>query len=151
MATRHFHQARPGRYGGAMNHPSPATGFSPVTLGAIAAAALAGGTGVGLGAYAAHGAPAELAKGLALASIYALIHGLALIAAALVHDRAAGSLTGRWLLRASMAAFALGMALFCGGIVFATGTAPVGGSLLMAGWLALALGAGALLFKAGKP
>jgi uncharacterized membrane protein YgdD (TMEM256/DUF423 family) len=133
-----------------MNDPSPATGFSPVTLTAILTAALAGLSGVVLGAYAAHGAPAELREGLSVAALYALIHGLALIAAALVHERAAGACAARWLLRISMLAFALGIALFSGGIFFRAGTAALGGTLLIGGWLGLALGSGALLFTAGK-
>lgn len=148
METRRFHPGRQGRYAGAMNDPSPAMGFSPVTLTAILTAALAGLAGVVLGAYAAHGAPAELREGLSVAALYALIHGLALIAAALIHDRAAAA--ARWLLRVSMLAFAFGIALFSGGIFLASGTAPLGGTLLIGGWLVLALGSGALLFKAGK-
>jgi uncharacterized membrane protein YgdD (TMEM256/DUF423 family) len=133
-----------------MNDPSPAMGFSPITLTAILTAALAGLSGVVLGAYAAHGAPAELREGLSVAALYALIHGLALIAAAFIHDRAAGTRGARWLLRISMLAFALGVALFSGGIFFRTGTAALGGTLLIGGWLGLALGSGALLFTAGK-
>ena len=134
-----------------MNDPSPFAGLSPITLLAIVVAALAGLSGTGLGAWAAHGAPAELREGLATASLYALIHGLALIAAALVQDRAAGSLPARWLLRVSMLAFALGIALFSGGIFFQAGTAALGGTLLIGGWLVFALGAGALLLTPGKP
>ena len=150
METRRFHRGRQGRYAGAMNDPSPAKGFSPITLAAILTAALAGLSGVVLGAYAAHGAPADLREGLSVAALYALIHGLALIAAALVHDRAVGARAARWLLQISMLAFAFGIALFSGGIFLASGTAPLGGTLLIGGWLVLALGSGALLFKAGK-
>lgn len=129
-----------------MNGPSPATGFRPITVAAIFWAALAGLSGVVLGAYAAHWAPADLREGLSVAALYALIHGLALIAAALIHDRVSGARAALWLLRISMLAFASGIVLFSGGIFLQIGTAPVGGSLLMAGWLVLALGAGALLF-----
>ena len=126
-------------------------GFSPITLTAILTAALAGLSGVALGAYAAHGAAADLRDGLSVAALYALIHGLALIAAALIHDRASGARAACWLLRVSMLCFAFGIALFSGGIFLATGTAPLGGTLLIVGWLGLALGSGGLLFKAAKP
>lgn len=38
-----FHLARPGRYAKTMNDPSPAMGFSAITLSAIFVAALAAG------------------------------------------------------------------------------------------------------------
>lgn len=133
-----------------MNGSARGSGVSSITLAAIFTAALAGLAGVVLGAYAAHWAPAELRDGLSVASNYALVHALALIAAGLVHDRASGTCASIWLLRISMLAFASGIALFSGGLYLRIGTAPTGGILLMAGWLLLAFGAGTLLFKTGR-
>jgi len=147
MKTRCFQCVPLGLYAGTMNDHSPAHGFSLVTLSAIFIAALAGLFGVALGAYAAHGAPTELRERLSVASFYALIHGVAIIATALIHDHAVNTPIASWLLRISMMSFAFGIALFSGGIYLATGTAPLGGILLIAGWLAMALGSGILLFK----
>ena len=143
----------------------PAMGMTRINAAAIAFGALAGLGGVTLGAYAAHGAAPEIRPGLETASIYAMIHGLALIAAALVHDRAAGG-TGthrtiahptvaQWIITLSMLAFAFGTLFFSGGIFLGAfelypGTAPLGGILLIAGWLGLVLGALTLLFQGNR-
>lgn len=127
---------------------------------ALAFGALLGLGGVTLGAYAAHGAAPDLRAGLETASLYALIHGLALMAAALIHDRATGG-TGthraiahltaaRRVIALSMLALALGTLFFSGGIFLAAlghnpGTAPLGGILLIGGWLGLVVGAGVLV------
>ena len=116
-------------------------------------AALLGASGVGLGAYHAHGLekhlarqslePAILARRLDNAGTavrYQLVHALALLALAAL----AGPLRSRWL-AAAATLFTAGVLAFSGGlylIVF-TGDAihwaivPSGGVLLMAGWLAL--------------
>ena len=104
--------------------------------------AVSGLISVALSALAAHAlAPAArtlVQEGLAMQ----LPHALALLAVGLWASR------GGRLADAAGAAFALGTVLFCGELYFhaATGialgvVAPLGGSLLMAGWLLLALSA----------
>lgn len=112
---------------------------------------LTGALAVAMAAVAAHALPARL-DARALASVGSAIqmqgwHALALL------------LTGFWMLRAPPAslqlanfaalAFAAGLLLFCGSVYLMTlagirlgPTAPLGGLLLMAGWLLL--GASAL-------
>lgn len=91
---------------------------------------------VALGAYASHGATGQSQQRLALAALFAFAHGLALIA-----------LTGRQsaLSNASKMIFLAGISLFSGSLasaaLFATTTiaAPLGGSLLIFGWLLSAI------------
>jgi uncharacterized membrane protein YgdD (TMEM256/DUF423 family) len=110
---------------------------------AIVFAAAAGATAVALGAWLAHGAgltPAAAAQART-ALDYQFWHVLALLGAALVGDRWPGRV-------ATMAAalFMGGMLLFCGGLYllalrglpWGAHLAPIGGLLLIAGWLALA-------------
>ncbi|MEO8160696.1 MAG: DUF423 domain-containing protein [Arenimonas sp.] len=97
-----------------------------------ALAALACGLSVALGAYAAHVAEPQARERLALAAVFGFGHGLALLA-----------LRGREgvLAIATRACFVAGMLMFCGSLAGAalaglpTGLAPIGGSLLIAGWL----------------
>jgi uncharacterized membrane protein YgdD (TMEM256/DUF423 family) len=131
-------------------HTTP--GIKRTNAAAIAFGALLGLGGVSLGAYAAHGAAAELRPGLETASLYAMLHGLALIGTALVHDRIAGRAVARAVTAVSMLCFALGSVLFSGGIFLAgfghyPGTAPLGGILLMTGWAGLLLAGLTLLVK----
>ena len=103
--------------------------------------ALAGLAGVALGAYGGHGRfSAEAAGTWSTAVTYQLIHVLAGLAALLL-DRPPGRLQ-----LASAAAFLLGIVLFSGslylrvlGISPGLPMAPVGGILLMTGWLLLAV------------
>ena len=107
-------------------------------------AALYGALGVILGALAAHKAPGS---GLDTASQMLLIHAVAMLATAALVER--GLITAR-AGRLALIGFALGAALFAGDIAArALGgfrlfpmAAPTGGSLLIASWLALAVGAG---------
>jgi uncharacterized membrane protein YgdD (TMEM256/DUF423 family) len=111
----------------------------------IALGALAGLTAVAMAALAAHGLggldPAALAmvrSGIEMQGW----HALALLACGLWAPR--GGRLANW----AGAAFAVGSVLFCGG-VYAAGlglgrlaiTAPVGGTLLMIGWVLLGLSA----------
>ncbi len=130
-------------------------GLTRTAAAAVAVGALAGLGGVILGAYAAHGAAPELRPGLETAALYALIHGLALMAAALIYDRTKDGRLARWIIGLSMLAFALGTLFFSGSIVLAAlghypGTAPMGGVLLMAGWAGLVLAALAILLRRGR-
>ncbi len=134
----------------------PPSGLSRIAALAIAFAGLSGIGGVLLGAYAAHGAPDELKEALSFASLHALVHGLALAAAALAHDRVLDSRFSRWTLRLALLCFGLGVAMFSGDIYLRVhaiylGTAPFGGTAFLLGWLFLALGAGARIFAGQRP
>jgi len=106
--------------------------------------ALSGLTAVGLAAWAAHGAPAQLDPGR-LAMLRNGIemqgwHALALLATALWTERHRGVLA-----RLAGFAFALGTLAFCGGVYAAAiggvslgPVAPIGGTTLMLGWALLA-------------
>ena len=108
-----------------------------ITLGA-----LAGLIGVAMAALAAHGlapAAAALVRNGVEMQVW---HALALLACGLWAPR------GGKLADSAGAAFALGIALFCGsvyalglGAAHAAPAAPVGGTLLMLGWLLLGLSA----------
>ena len=130
-------------------------GLTHIAAAAVAVGALAGLGGLILGAYAAHGAAPELRPGLETAALYALIHGLALMTAALIYDRTKDGRLARWIIALSMLALALGTLFFSGSIFLAAlghypGTAPMGGVLLMAGWAGLVLAALAILLRRGR-
>lgn len=108
------------------------------------------------GAWAAHGFVIPLAGGGgALAetgSRYQMWHALALLGVGLAFDH---SPAGRMLWRLAGVAFIIGIAGFSGGL-YATASgleisslAPIGGGVLMAGWLLLAL-AGAVALVARR-
>ena len=112
----------------------------------LACGGLVGLTAVAMAAFAAHGLPKEMDPA-AVESVRSGVqmqgwHALALLATGLWAAR------GGWLADLAGVAFLLGVLLFCGG-VYSTGlgngvfgrAAPVGGSLLMLGWIALALSA----------
>ena len=142
---------------GEIDPHGPKRGLTRITASAITFGALVGLGGVTLGAYAAHahGATQELRAVLDTASIYAMIHGLALIAAALIYNRVRGRPAARWIIAISMLAFAFGTLFFSGGIFLGAfelypGTAPLGGILLIAGWLGLVLGGLVMLFQGNR-
>ena len=136
--------------------PAPAGGLalSRGSAAALCLAALYGALAVAFGASAAHG-PAEPARGwLATAAQYQMVHALAMLAAVLLRERLTG--WARRLAGGAIAAFALGVLLFCGALAaLAFGVSlgplriaapPAGGLLLIAGWLALA-GAGLVALR----
>ena len=98
--------------------------------------------GVALGAFGAHGLRERLAPGMLdvykTGVLYHLLHAVALFAVALGADRLARP-------RAVAALWASGIVLFSGslyalaltGVTVLGAVAPVGGLLLMAGWLSL--------------
>lgn len=99
--------------------------------------ALCAASAVAVSAYAAHAATGAAQSRLQTAALFAFGHGLALVQLApAAHRRLA---------RGALLALYLGVLLFCGSLVFGvlahwpTTLAPLGGSLLMAGWLALAI------------
>ena len=105
------------------------------------AAALLGLTAVALGAVAAHAVTdVQAAQALERASLYQLIHALALLYATSLPGKA--GLLARSLLL-------VGILLFCGSIELkylfsitqATAVAPTGGVALMLGWLMLGISA----------
>lgn len=120
----------------------------------LALAGLFGAMAVAFGAWAAHGLDASLgARAVALvetATRYQLAHAVAMVAALALYRAAHGhhapDLTV-WLARAAQL-FAAGIILFCGPLyLLAFGgprwlgaVAPVGGLVLIVGWLVLAWG-----------
>lgn len=100
-----------------------------------AIAAILCSASVALAAYASHAAVAGQSSRLALAAAFAFAHGLALIM--LSSRRSRLSLVGRLLLLLGVLGFSGGLcaAAFLG---VRAATAPLGGSLLMIGWLLLA-------------
>lgn len=116
--------------------------------GYLLLAALFGFTGVGLGAFAAHGLKNRLsAEYLAIFQTgvtYQLVHALALLAVALLTIHVPGRLTA-W----AGALFCLGIVLFSGSLYVLTLTGisklgivtPFGGLAFLAGWFCLGLAA----------
>lgn len=113
----------------------------------LSVAALFGMTGVALGAFAAHGLQGRLTPAylevFQTGVHYQQIHALALLAVALLAQRAGGRL-----LNAAGACFVLGTLCFSGSLYLMTLAGlklglvtPVGGVLFMAGWACLGLAA----------
>jgi uncharacterized membrane protein YgdD (TMEM256/DUF423 family) len=104
---------------------------------ALGFAGLSGFAGVALGALAAHGFPPEKKALIETASQYALVHALAVAAAALTHDHVRG--WSRRLFASAAVCFGLGVILFSGSLVALAlngkgGAAPVGGTAFLVGW-----------------
>lgn len=99
--------------------------------------ALCAAAAVALSAYAAHAAEGPAQMRLQTAAIFAFGHGLALALLAPTIRRRLG--------RCALLALYLGVLLFCGSLVFnalaqwPTTLAPLGGMLLIGGWLLLAI------------
>jgi len=100
----------------------------------IVAAALSGALAVGAGAFGAHSAAGQAAEWLKTGGQYQLIHAVAALIATQMGARGAG-----WLFVAGGAVFAgtlylmaLGMPKWLGAVT------PIGGALMIAGWLWLA-------------
>jgi uncharacterized membrane protein YgdD (TMEM256/DUF423 family) len=111
--------------------------------GWIVAGGLAGFAGVALGAAGTHltGGDTHAAALIETASRFVLLHGLALgLVGALAGRRPAASLRlAGTLFAAGAAAFGGGLTLYAlTGSPYAQAGTPVGGTLLLAGWLALA-------------
>ena len=102
--------------------------------GAVLAAA-----GVALSAYAAHAAEGDARASLSSAALFALVHGVALAALSRQTPRRIGTV--------ALATLLFGTALFSGALVgahfFALSTrpAPIGGMLMIGGWLLYAVDA----------
>jgi uncharacterized membrane protein YgdD (TMEM256/DUF423 family) len=112
---------------------------------AAAAGALLGGIGIAAGAFGAHALKARLDPDMLAvfetAARYQLVHALALLGSAWAIQQWPGRAA-----RASAILFGTGIALFCGSLYLLAlsgqrafgAITPVGGILLMLGWLALA-------------
>lgn len=102
-----------------------------------AAGAICAGIAVALAAYASHGAEGQAAAWLQTAAAFAFGHGAALALLSRVTTRMAGLV--------SMGMLLAGMVLFSGSLAAAalagwpTSLAPFGGSLMILGWLLLAV------------
>ena len=119
-------------------------------------AALFGFTGVGLGAFAAHGLKGQLsAEYLAVFQTgvhYQMLHALALLGLAALWQRLGGRL-----LTAAGVCFCVGILLFSGSLYALTLSGisalgmitPVGGLMFLAGWFCLGLAAWRLPARAG--
>ena len=120
-------------------HSMPST--PPGALRALAATgALLAAVSVALAAYAAHAADEVARSSLQMAAIFGFGHGIALAALA----PACRHRLGAW----SLAALLLGVLLFSGSLVagqllgLPTRLAPMGGSLMILAWLAVAIDLG---------
>ena len=103
----------------------------------VVLAALSGAIAVGAGAFGVHGASGDAARWLTTGAHYQLLHAVAALVAAQMGARGAG-----WLFVAGGAVFAgtlylmaLGWPKWLGAVT------PIGGVLLIAGWVWLAWGA----------
>lgn len=101
--------------------------------------ALLAATAVALAAYASHGVDGVAQARLQTAALFAFGHGIALVALAPQADT--------WSTRAALLSLYAGTLLFAGSLVLGaiaqwpTTLAPMGGFLLIGGWLALAFDA----------
>ncbi len=97
-------------------------------------AALSGALAVGAGAFGAHGAHGEAAEWLKTGAHYQLVHAVVALVAMRLDARGAGWLfvAGGALFAGTLYLMALGAPRWFGAIT------PIGGALLIAGWLWLA-------------
>jgi uncharacterized membrane protein YgdD (TMEM256/DUF423 family) len=110
--------------------------------------AIVGASGVVLGAFGAHGLKARVAPEMLeiweTAARYQILHALALLATAWASERWPGSATttAGWLFLAGILIFSGSLyALVLSGVRVLGAVTPLGGLCLIAGWLALGLGA----------
>jgi len=114
-----------------MQHPRPS-----ISRWFAASGCLLAGLAVALSAYAAHGVEGDARARLTLAAAFAFGHDVALAALA--------GHTVRIVKTLALAALLVGVVLFSGSLVgealrgWSTAAAPVGGMLLIGGWLVLA-------------
>ncbi|AOH84821.1 hypothetical protein AWL63_13465 [Sphingomonas panacis] len=103
----------------------------------VIAAALSGALAVGAGAFGAHGASGQAQAWLKTGGEYQLIHAVAALVAAQLGARGPGWLfvAGAFIFAGTLYLMALGLPRWLGAVT------PIGGVLLIAGWLWLAWGA----------
>ncbi len=100
----------------------------------VVAAALSAAIAVGAGAFGAHGASAAAAELLKTGGHYQLVHAVAALVAMKLDARGPG-----WLFIAGGAVFAISLYLIALGMPKWLGAiTPIGGVLMIAGWLWLA-------------
>ena len=100
----------------------------------LLAAALSGALAVGAGAFGAHGASGAAAEWLKIGAQYQIVHAVAALIAV-----QAGARGPAWLFVAGAAVFAGTLYLMAVGLPRWLGAiTPIGGALLIAGWLWLA-------------
>ena len=97
-------------------------------------AALSGAIAVGAGAFGAHGASGEAAEWLKTGGQYQLVHAVAALVAVKLEMRGSGWLfvTGGAIFAGTLYLMAIGFPRWLGAIT------PIGGALLIAGWLWMA-------------
>lgn len=100
----------------------------------VIAAALSGAVAVGAGAFGAHGASGQAAEWLKTGGQYQLVHAVVALVAAQMGARGAGwcFVAGGALFAGTLYLMALGLPKWLGAIT------PLGGVLLIVGWLWLA-------------
>ena len=100
----------------------------------VIAAALSGALAVGAGAFGAHGASGQAQAWLKTGGEYQLIHAVAALVAAQIGVRGPGWLfvAGGFVFAGTLYLMALGLPRWLGAVT------PIGGVLLIAGWLWLA-------------
>lgn len=103
----------------------------------VMVAALCGALAVGAGAFGAHGASGDAAKWLTTGAHYQLTHVVAALVAVRMEARGPAWLfvTGGLVFSGTLYLMALGLPRWLGAVT------PIGGALLIAGWLWLAWGA----------
>lgn len=120
-----------------MHATSSAPGMPRPQRWLAAAGAVCAAAAVALSAYAAHASDGPAQARLQTAAVFAFGHGLALVLLAPATPRRLG--------RCALIALSLGVLLFCGSVVsgvlaqWPTTLAPLGGMLLIGGWLLLAI------------
>lgn len=102
-------------------------------------AALNGAMSVAVGAFGAHGVPADAKTLLTTGAQYQMVHAtLAAVLAVWPASGRAGRIAG-WLVASGGLIFCLSLLLIAvGGMRFMGAVAPVGGTLMVGGWLVLA-------------
>ena len=103
----------------------------------MVAAALSAALAIAAGAFGAHGAASpEAAEWLSTGGMYQLVHGVAAVALAARFPRCAWALlAGAALFAATLYAMALGAPRWLGAVT------PIGGVLMIGGWLGVAVSA----------
>ncbi|TPG43716.1 DUF423 domain-containing protein [Sphingomonas koreensis] len=103
----------------------------------VALAGLSGAIAVGAGAFGAHGASGEAAEWIKTGAHYQLIHAVAALVAVQLNARGPAwlFLAGGAIFAGTLYLMALGLPRWLGAVT------PIGGAMLIAGWLWLAVSA----------
>jgi uncharacterized membrane protein YgdD (TMEM256/DUF423 family) len=113
-----------------------------VSRNLILFAALNGGLAVLLGAFAAHGAGPQVKTLLSTGAHYQLVHAVLALACALWGGGGRPARIAGWLAASGGLVFSLALALVgLAGLSFMGAVAPIGGLMMIAGWLCVAFAA----------